>query len=73
MHVVMRLRPYEAPLSHDDVAGRREVLHPVAPLQLVTDANLGLHLADCYNRFDRVNKIYFICGNGLSPTTSRLF
>lgn len=45
MQVVVRLRADETALSHDD-ARRREVLHPVAPLQLVavTNPHLRLHL-----------------------------
>lgn len=43
MHIVMRLWPYEAALPHDD-ARRREVLHPIAPLQFVTYTYLSLHL-----------------------------
>lgn len=42
MHVVMRLRTYETPLSHDD-ARRGKVLHPVASLELVADPHLSLH------------------------------
>lgn len=43
MHVVMRLRAYEASLPHDDSRGC-EVLHPVASLKLVSHSNLRLHL-----------------------------
>lgn len=42
VHVVMRLRPYETALAHDD-ARRSEVLHPVAPLKLISDTHLSLH------------------------------
>lgn len=42
MHIMMGLGPYEAPLPHND-AGRREILHPVAPLQLTSYSHLGLH------------------------------
>lgn len=62
MHVVMGLRAYEAPLPHDD-ARRCKVLHPVAPLQLVTNTDLSLHLADCANRFNGVKHyVKIICG-----------
>ncbi|GBP91120.1 hypothetical protein EVAR_49591_1 [Eumeta japonica] len=47
MHVVMRLRTYEAALAHDD-ARRCEVLHPVAPLQLVAHSDLRVHLVAHY-------------------------
>lgn len=50
MHIVMRLWAYEAAFPHYN-ARRCEVLHPVTPLELITDTDLSLHLVDCKNRF----------------------
>lgn len=49
MHVVMGLRAYEAPFSHDDTR-RGEVLHPVTPLELVAP-HLSLHGAQNLDAF----------------------
>lgn len=46
MHVVVRLRPDKAPLSHDN-SGAGEVLHPVAPLKLTPHTHLSLHSDIC--------------------------
>lgn len=67
----MGLRADEAPLPHDD-ARRCEILHPVASLQLVTNTDLGLHLADCGNRYNRVKhySLFVVCGtaHGFPPS-----